>query len=209
MTDFRMNKGKPIGKRTLSTIAGYTPVRRPKPAPPKPEPEPEPKQAFEVTPDLSETTEAEEMPVANALGAMITPVEESDEGQPRESSSFDGQSDEPNRGDSGPGDEEPETRDTESGAADDAGEVVEDNDDSGDADEGDVESDAATNTSVEEESDSDAEGSIGDDAEVSDSDGENSESDDEDEAEAADSEVEDDELVDEDDDDDDEDEESK
>lgn len=61
MTDFRMNKKKPIGSRTLSTIAGYTPARRLAP-----------KQAFEVTP---ETNVVEEVSVAEALGEMIISTE--------------------------------------------------------------------------------------------------------------------------------------
>jgi hypothetical protein len=70
-----MNKNKPIGSKTLSTIAGYTPARRPAL---KPELAPEP-QAFEVTPDLSETQEVEVVSVEEALAGMITQVETVDE----------------------------------------------------------------------------------------------------------------------------------
>jgi len=62
-----MNKSKPIGKRNISTIAGYTSPTRPKPSKPKP------KQAFEVTPDLND--EVVEVPVSEALSAAITVTE--------------------------------------------------------------------------------------------------------------------------------------
>ncbi len=68
MTDFRMNKNKPIGSKTLSTIAGYTPVRRPQPAS-------ESKPTFEVTPDLTEE-EVAAAPVAEVLGGMIASLDE-------------------------------------------------------------------------------------------------------------------------------------
>jgi hypothetical protein len=79
MTDFRMNKNKPIGSKTLSTIAGLNVGRRPKPVL-APALVLAPKQAFEVTPDLSET-EVVEVPVAEALGGMITQEEEESVGE--------------------------------------------------------------------------------------------------------------------------------
>jgi len=86
MPDFRMNKDKPVGARTLSTIAGFTPMRRPKPPAkplpaPEPESEPEPvqeKPAFEVTPMLA-APEPQSLPTMLGLAVKVEDVETSDD----------------------------------------------------------------------------------------------------------------------------------
>jgi len=142
MPDYRMNKDKPIGSRSLSTIAGFAPNRRPKPAPPKLKP----KQSFEVTPDLGDTAQAEEMPMAEALGTMITQDKITNERTTDEAFATGQQSV------NSPGDNESTSVETDDASNEEA--------------EGDAEPDAKAETSAAEESvdnDSDAAG----DSEVS------------------------------------------
>ena len=66
MPDYRMNKSKPIGATTLSSMAGYNVTSRAA-APPKP-PVPE-KPVFEVTPDLA--AEKEGLTLGEAMSVAI------------------------------------------------------------------------------------------------------------------------------------------
>ncbi len=70
-----MNKNKPIGKKTLTTIAGYNAVLRPKP----PKPVVEVKETFEITPDLSESLNEKFVSAGEALGSVVEVEEIKDE----------------------------------------------------------------------------------------------------------------------------------
>jgi len=80
MPDFRMNKKKPIGKRTLNTIAGINTGRRLKPAPESVPTPPSTKPVFETTPDLrEETVPMSKVSASAALGLVLTKEEITDE----------------------------------------------------------------------------------------------------------------------------------
>lgn len=183
MPDFRMNKQKPIGSRTLSTIAGYTAATRPQPAPAALE-EPEPKQAFELTPDLTEAAEVEVVPVAEALGGMITQTEIVNEEKPGDTDGGSGPSDEECGCDCG-------TSACESANSVPAAEASADSDDMADtSEEESAEPDVPADTSVAEEAHGgDSSESSGGNV-VGDIDGESGKSDGEDTPTTADSEVE-------------------
>jgi len=75
MSDFRMNKAKPIGRKDISTIANYNQRKTP-PIQPTPVVLP-PKRAFEVTPDLSQAASVSEGSIGETLGSVITSIQES------------------------------------------------------------------------------------------------------------------------------------
>ncbi len=185
MTDFRMNKKKPIGSRNLSTIAGINTGRRPKHAPSAPilsAP------AFEITPNLAERTN--EMSVANALGTMITETSEVVDAE----STGDGRRTEDVRSDGRTVSEKHSVggvSHVEHGEAKDSGVVVESSDDGTEAQEEEaVESTASTEAELAQDKDDLQDGDAsGPEDEVRDTGGPDQELEGEEEAENTDSEI--------------------